>query len=93
MRILYGVVGEGMGHAIRSKVIIDHLIQEEGHEVEVVVSGRAFEVLKELFPEVHKIWGFTMSYEDNEFKAIRSVLSNAKKSLGGIPENIRQSAV
>lgn len=90
MRILYGVVGEGMGHAIRSKVIIDHLIKEEGHEVEVVVSGRAFEVLEKLFPEVHKIWGLTMTYKDNEFKAIQSVLTNAKKSLSGIPENIRQ---
>src|SRR6266480_3864517 len=38
MRILYGVVGEGMGHATRSKVVIEHLL-ERGHKVKVVVSG------------------------------------------------------
>src|SRR4051812_13954655 len=43
MRILYGVVGEGMGHAIRSRVVLDHLV--ERHEVQVVVSGRAHDYL------------------------------------------------
>ncbi len=28
MRILYGVVGEGMGHAIRSRVVLDALARE-----------------------------------------------------------------
>ena len=40
MRILYGVVGEGMGHATRSAVVLSHLIAR-GHELRVVVSGRA----------------------------------------------------
>ena len=39
MRILYGVVGEGMGHATRSSVLLEHLTKQ--HEVHVVVSGRA----------------------------------------------------
>jgi len=39
MRILYGVVGEGMGHAMRSRVILHELVKE--HQVQVVVSGRA----------------------------------------------------
>ena len=39
MRILYGVVGEGMGHAMRSGVVLDHLTRN--HQVQVVVSGRA----------------------------------------------------
>jgi uncharacterized protein (TIGR00661 family) len=43
MRILYGVVGEGMGHAIRSRVILDELVLR--HEVQVVVSGRAHDYL------------------------------------------------
>ncbi|MCA1829757.1 MAG: teichoic acid biosynthesis protein, partial [Myxococcales bacterium] len=43
MRILYGVVGEGMGHAIRSRVILDELAKK--HEVQVVVSGRAHDYL------------------------------------------------
>ena len=38
MRILYGVVGEGMGHATRSRVVLEHVLSQ-GHEVQVVVSG------------------------------------------------------
>ena len=91
MRILYGVVGEGMGHAIRSKVVIDHLIRTEGHEVEVVVSGRAHEVLSDYFPEVHRIWGLSMTFEDSRFKVWRSLLDNLTEALdSGLPENIRQ---
>ena len=91
MRILYGVVGEGMGHAIRSKVVIDHLIRDEGHEVEVVVSGRAHEVLSRFFPEVHRIWGLSMTFEDSRFKVWRSVLDNLTEAIdSGFPENIRQ---
>lgn len=88
MRILYGIVGEGMGHAIRSRVVIDHLIHDEKHEVAVVVSGRAFQVLKQRFPDVRHIWGLEMTYRDNRFKMIRSVIENVKKSFAGIPENI-----
>ena len=91
MKILYGVVGEGMGHAIRSKVVIDHLIKDENHEVQVVVSGRAYNVLSDYFPGVHKIWGLSMSYKENEFNVIKSVVQNIKKALdSGLPDNIRQ---
>jgi uncharacterized protein (TIGR00661 family) len=45
MRILYGVVGEGMGHAMRSRVLLDHLVQN--HQVQVVVSGRAHDYLQQ----------------------------------------------
>jgi len=79
-----------MGHAIRSRVVIDHLISTEGHEIEVVVSGRAHDVLQNYFPRVHKIWGLNMTYRDNEFKVIHSIVSNIKQSLSGIPENISQ---
>ncbi len=90
MRILYGVVGEGMGHAIRSRVIIDHLMKHEGHEIEVVVSGRAHDVLKSYFPEVHQIWGLAMTYRDNQFKMVRSAVENTKEALTGLPRNIRR---
>lgn len=48
MRILYGVVGEGMGHATRSRVVLEHLLSR-GHELHVVVSGRAEGFLKGVF--------------------------------------------
>ncbi len=77
MRILYGVVGEGMGHATRSKVILDHLVRTLGHEVEVVVSGRAHAFLRKSFPElkVHEIAGLTMIYKDNQVKRARTALT------------------
>ena len=38
MRILYGVNGEGMGHATRSQVVIDDLL--ERHDVRVARRAR-----------------------------------------------------
>jgi uncharacterized protein (TIGR00661 family) len=91
MRILYGVVGEGMGHAMRSRVVIDHLTG--GHEVQVVVSGRAYDYLKARESDrlgVNKIWGLTIVYEDNEVRNFRTVLHNvAGAATGGWPQNVR----
>ena len=45
MKILYGICGEGMGHATRSLVVLQHL-QSRGHEVLVAASGQALRVLR-----------------------------------------------
>jgi uncharacterized protein (TIGR00661 family) len=91
MRILYGVVGEGMGHAIRSRVILDELVQR--HDVQVVVSGRAHDYLAKRANDhlrVKKIWGFTIVTEDNEVRNFRTLLANVKGALtGGWPQNIK----
>src|ERR1041384_1204003 len=91
MRILYGVVGEGMGHAIRSRVILDELVKH--HDVQVVVSGRAHDYLAKRAGEhlsVKKIWGFTIVTEDNEVRNFRTLLENVKGALtGGWPQNIK----
>src|SRR5690349_193827 len=65
MRILYGVVGEGMGHAMRSRVVLEHLFAS-GHEVEIMASGRAAEFLRKAFAArgwVHRIHGMHIVYE------------------------------
>lgn len=64
MRILYGVVGEGMGHATRSKVVCEYLASK-GHTLKIVVSGRAHAFLAKAFPDVVEIKGLTIRYEDN----------------------------
>ena len=92
MRILYGVVGEGMGHAIRSRVVLDELARQ--HEVQVVVSGRAHDYLKTIETDrlgVNRIWGLSIVYEDNQVRNFRTLLANVKGALmkGGWPENIR----
>ena len=95
MRILYGVVGEGMGHATRSRVVIEHLLAA-GHEVQIVVSGRAHDMLAKHFKDVHKIHGLHMIYEDNEIKKTRTLLSNVTDTFfpdswkEGLPGNVQQ---
>lgn len=88
MRILYGVVGEGMGHATRSRVVLEHLTKN--HEVHVVASGRAHDYLKSRFGGVHKIWGYTLAYQEGAVGAFKTVLQNLKGALSGWPENVRQ---
>src|SRR3954469_10270856 len=90
MRILYGVVGEGMGHAMRSRVVLDELVKD--HEVQVVVSGRAYDYLQKRASEnlaVKKIWGYTLVYEDNEVDTWKTAARNLKGALTGWPENIK----
>jgi uncharacterized protein (TIGR00661 family) len=86
MRILYGVVGEGMGHATRSCVILRHLAQK--HDVQIVVSGRAHAFLRKAFPEleVHEIAGMNIAYEDNAVQRRRTALDFLKK-LPAFAEN------
>jgi uncharacterized protein (TIGR00661 family) len=90
VRILYGVVGEGMGHAMRSRVILDQLTRN--HEVQVVVSGRAYDYLQARAGEnlrVKKIWGYNIVYEDNEVQSFKTVLENVKGAITGWPRNVR----
>jgi len=90
VRILYGVVGEGMGHAMRSRVILDELTKR--HEVQVVVSGRAYDYLAARVSErlaVKQIWGYSLVYEDNEVKKWKTVVANVKGALRGVPKNVR----
>jgi len=90
MRILYGVTGEGMGHAMRSRVVLDALAKH--HEIQVVVSGRAADYLAQRSSEVlsvKKIWGYTLAYEENQLKKWRTVVQNLRGALTGLPKNIR----
>jgi uncharacterized protein (TIGR00661 family) len=87
MKILYGVVGEGMGHAIRSSVVLDKLVAD-GHEVHIVASGRAVDFLSERFGEVTEIWGLSIVVEDNEVKNRLTAAKNLKGALAGLPGNV-----
>lgn len=88
MRVLYGVVGEGMGHAMRSGVLLEHLTAA-GHEMQIVGSGRAVNYLEQRHPDiVTRITGLTMVYEDNVVKKRKTAIENLK-ALKGVPENLR----
>ncbi len=89
MKILYGVVGEGMGHAMRSRVVLDHLVAE-GHEVAIMASGRAVEYLQKRFADVSRIHGFHMIYEENRVRRGKTFWSNVLGGTTGVPENIKR---
>ena len=72
MRILYGVTGEGLGHAMRSRVVAQHLFAR-GHEVKLVASGRARDYLARSFPDVERIPGFAMAYRDHQVSRARTL--------------------
>lgn len=93
MRILYGVVGEGMGHATRSRVVLDHLLQS-GHEVRVVVSGRAHRFLAERLRQyenvrIEEIAGLTLRYFGNRLDRSESLFENLRKSPKSIRKNVK----
>lgn len=50
MRIAYGVMGYGRGHAMRTMSVLPALMEE--HEVTVFAGGDAYDVLAPLFPTV-----------------------------------------
>jgi uncharacterized protein (TIGR00661 family) len=88
MRILYGVTGEGMGHAMRSRVVLEHLVAR-GHQVEIMASGRACSFLGARFEGVNEIHGFHMISEDNRIRRGSTLLSNVVAGVAGLPKNIR----
>jgi uncharacterized protein (TIGR00661 family) len=92
MKILYGVVGEGMGHATRSRVILENLLHK-GHEIRVVVSGRAHKFMAEKFHGrsnivVEEIHGLHLKFEGNDLDVSESVLSNLALAPEGIRKNL-----
>ena len=88
MRILYGVVGEGMGHAIRSRVVVDWLFAE-GHSVEIMASSRAADFLARRFPEVHRIHGLHIIYDENRVRKSRTLWSNLRDGVAALPAQMR----
>ncbi|HEX6764131.1 MAG TPA: glycosyltransferase family protein [Polyangiaceae bacterium] len=93
MRILYGVVGEGMGHATRSRVVIEHLL-EKGHELRIVVSGRAHKFLVDKIGDhpnvtIDEIHGLVLSYFGNELDRTQSVFLNMKNAPKSIKKNVK----
>jgi uncharacterized protein (TIGR00661 family) len=87
MRILYGVVGEGMGHATRSKVVCEHLVGR-GHEVKIVVSGRAHAFLSKSFDDVVEIRGLTIKYVDNRMHQSGTLARNVLAAPGMLAANV-----
>jgi uncharacterized protein (TIGR00661 family) len=87
MRILYGVTGEGMGHATRSKVVCQHLV-ERGHEVKIVVSNRAHAFLSKAFADVVEIKGLTIKYVEGRMDRDGTLARNLIAAPSLLAENV-----
>lgn len=88
MKILYGVVGEGMGHAMRSRVVLEHLVQS-GHDVQVMASERAVDYLGARLEFVHRIHGMHIIYDENRVRRGKTLWSNILQGALAIPQQIR----
>lgn len=73
MKILYGVAGEGNGHAVRSKVIIDYL--KKRHEIKIAAGGAAYNFLKKYY-DVEEIHYFFIKYSNNKVKNLHTFFAN-----------------
>ncbi len=87
MRILYGVNGEGMGHATRSEVVIDSLLGR--HEVRVFASGAAFRHLSERLPAVEQVFGPTFALDEGQIRRWQTVLQNVRSAREELPEGVK----
>lgn len=88
MRILYGVNGEGMGHATRSRVVIDALL--ENHDVRVVSHGGAYSFLAEALPHVDEIFGLTFAMKDGQIQRWATVVGNLSSLGQELPQTVRE---
>ncbi len=76
-RILYGVAKEGMGHAIRSRIILGELSKR--HELLIIAGGKPFDYLSKYFKNVKKIDDFDLVYRNNSISFIRTFFRNLIK--------------
>ncbi len=88
MRVLYGVAGEGMGHATRSEVVIGAL--QEAHDVAVVASGAAFRHLRTRLPKVDEVFGLTFALGgEGEIRRWDTALQNVRLARRDLPDTLR----
>jgi uncharacterized protein (TIGR00661 family) len=86
MRILYGVNGEGLGHAIRSNVVA-YFLASKGHQIQFLTSkGRAAIFLESQWPgQVVCATGLNMVMDQNSVSQFATFALNAGKQFLASP--------
>lgn len=87
MRILYGVTGEGLGHAMRSRVVLDQL-RAHGHDVLIVASSRAATYLAARGHRVVTIDGFSLQYADGALLRARTLGRTLRTAPAALARNL-----
>src|SRR3989344_6665564 len=76
-KILYGVCGIGIGHAVRSSEVISNLRKK--HQVLVLSSGTAYPYLKKKISNVYLVPGFEFAFKKNSIQNFQTILKNISK--------------
>jgi uncharacterized protein (TIGR00661 family) len=87
MRILYGVCSDGLGHAMRARVLGDEL-RRAGHELMFAAFGRPAELLRGHGFEVLEVRGLTIEFEAGAIRRRRTLL----RALSEAPSRIHHNA-
>ena len=87
-RILYAVCGVGLGHAGRSKTIINEL--KKKHTVKIVSHEEGLELLKKNFNDIESIEWFRFVFKENKVDKYRTIIENTPKALKVFSNNFRK---
>jgi uncharacterized protein (TIGR00661 family) len=88
VRILYGVNGEGMGHATRSEVVIGELLKE--HDVRVMASGAAYKYLEGRLGHVSEVFGPSFAMDHGEIRRWATVKHTMTAATRELPGSVRR---
>ena len=83
--VFYCVCGEGMGHSIRTGVIVDKL--QEMYDVYLFTHGNAYNYLSSKFDNVYEIGGFNTVYINNKVDNVRTLVSALKRNPSNLKSN------
>ena len=84
-RILYGLCGEGLGHASRSRILINHL--KKKHDIRIVAGGKAYNFLSKQFDNVEEIESPRFVYKGNQVRLFYSILRMLFKTIVNSPSS------
>ncbi|CAM2010246.1 glycosyltransferase family protein [Acanthopleuribacter pedis] len=94
-RIVYGVSGEGSGHAVRSDFVLEHL-KRKGHEIKVVTYDRGLRILQKQY-DCFETAGLHISSRHNQVEKVQTFFENlaklpeAKKRLKALKSEVFDS--
>ena len=83
-KILYGVCGEGLGHASRSKILISYL-KSRGYDIKIVAGGKAYQFLSDEFESVEKIESVRFIYRGNSVRFFSTAIFTMYKMIFKFP--------
>jgi len=85
-KILYGVCGEGLGHASRSRILVNYL-KKQNHEVRIVAGGKAYSLLSKELDHVYKSEWPMVLYKNNKVQIVHTLLRFIHRTIVGTTKN------